>query len=246
MIRGERMSRRRSAGPSLVALSFSLAALTVVPSAHAEETESPARALFKQGRALVSEGKYAEACPKFEESLRLEVGVGTQFNLADCWEHIGKPASAQKLFLGAAASAKAAGQTDREQVLRERAAALEPRISKLVIEVLDENPKLSIKRDQLPLEAEQIGKAEAEAGRGYWRASAEGIDPGQAWDTLCAAAGGAGRARYLADRLRPTAQAGAWKAGLPHARVTLVPDTGHLVFEETPSAAHHVTDFLAE
>jgi len=48
------------------------------------------------------------------------------------------------------------------------------------------------------------------------------------------------------DRLRPTGQAEAWKALVPHARVTLVPDTGHLVFEETPSAAHHVTDFLAE
>jgi hypothetical protein len=25
-----------------------------------------------------------------------------------------------------------------------------------------------------------------------------------------------------------------------------VPATGHLVFEETPSSAHHVTDFLAD
>ncbi|MET3964773.1 MULTISPECIES: alpha/beta fold hydrolase [Bradyrhizobium] len=49
-----------------------------------------------------------------------------------------------------------------------------------------------------------------------------------------------------ADRLRPTAQADAWKAGLPDARVTLVPATGHLVFEETPSSAHYVTDFLAD
>jgi pimeloyl-ACP methyl ester carboxylesterase len=48
-----------------------------------------------------------------------------------------------------------------------------------------------------------------------------------------------------ADRLRPTAQADAWQAGIPNARVTLVPDTGHLVFEETPSAANHLTDFLA-
>lgn len=49
-----------------------------------------------------------------------------------------------------------------------------------------------------------------------------------------------------ADRLRPTAQAQAWKAGLPNARVALVPNTGHLVFEETPAAAEHVTDFLAD
>jgi hypothetical protein len=26
----------------------------------------------------------------------------------------------------------------------------------------------------------------------------------------------------------------------------LVPATGHLVFEETPSSAHHVVDFLAD
>jgi len=47
------------------------------------------------------------------------------------------------------------------------------------------------------------------------------------------------------DRLRPTAQAQAWMAGLPDARLVLVPATGHLVFEETPAAARHVTAFLA-
>ncbi|HYQ17873.1 MAG TPA: tetratricopeptide repeat protein [Polyangiaceae bacterium] len=141
-----------------LALLLSAAASLPARPAHAED-DTPARALFKQGRALASEGKYAEACPKFEESLRLEVGVGTQFNLADCWEHVGKLASAQKLFLGAAGSAKAAGQADREQVLRDRAAALEPRIPKLVVEVADTSPKLSVKRDQLPLDSDQIGKA---------------------------------------------------------------------------------------
>jgi pimeloyl-ACP methyl ester carboxylesterase len=48
------------------------------------------------------------------------------------------------------------------------------------------------------------------------------------------------------DRLRPTAQAQAWKAGLRDAHVTLVPATGHLVFEETPAASQHVTDFLTD
>ncbi|MGY3440840.1 MULTISPECIES: alpha/beta fold hydrolase [unclassified Bradyrhizobium] len=47
------------------------------------------------------------------------------------------------------------------------------------------------------------------------------------------------------DRLRPTAQAHAWIAGLADGRLVLVPATGHLVFEETPAAARHVTDFLA-
>jgi pimeloyl-ACP methyl ester carboxylesterase len=47
------------------------------------------------------------------------------------------------------------------------------------------------------------------------------------------------------DRLRPTAQGCAWMAGLPDGRLELVPATGHLVFEETPSAGQRVTDFLA-
>jgi pimeloyl-ACP methyl ester carboxylesterase len=46
------------------------------------------------------------------------------------------------------------------------------------------------------------------------------------------------------DRLRPTAQSEAWRALLPDARVKIVPATGHLVLEETPSAAGIVADFL--
>jgi len=47
------------------------------------------------------------------------------------------------------------------------------------------------------------------------------------------------------DRLRPTAQAQAWMAALPAGQLQLVPATGHLVFEETPDAGRHVSDFLA-
>jgi pimeloyl-ACP methyl ester carboxylesterase len=48
-----------------------------------------------------------------------------------------------------------------------------------------------------------------------------------------------------ADRMRPVVQAEAWKALLPDARISLVPGTGHLIFEETPSAAKTAADFLA-
>jgi tetratricopeptide (TPR) repeat protein len=180
MIRGDEMSfRLRFQVLGLAVLAGSLQS-SFVATARAQD-DSPSRVLFKEGRALASEGKYEQACPKFEAALALEVGVGTQFNLADCWEHIGRNASAQKLFLGAAASAKAAGQADREQVLRERAAALEPRISKLVIDVSDTSPRLSIKRDELPLEQEQWGKAlPIDAGEYELSAKAPGKKP---WHT---------------------------------------------------------------
>lgn len=146
----------------LASLAFVLVASLPVTAA-ADDAQpvavSPARALFKEARELASHGDYQAACPKFEQSLALESGLGTQFNLADCWEHIGRTASAQALFVGAAASAKAAGQTDREQVLRDRAAALEPRIPRLVIEVNDADPKLIVKRGDLPLDSDVYGKA---------------------------------------------------------------------------------------
>src|SRR6266545_6749182 len=83
--------------------------------------EAAARALFLEGRKLVDEGNYADACPKFEESLRLDPGTGTSFNLADCFEHVGRTASAWARFLDVAAASKAADQADRERVARARA-----------------------------------------------------------------------------------------------------------------------------
>jgi serine/threonine-protein kinase len=89
--------------------------------------------LFNEAKRLAAAGKYADACPKFEESQRLDPAIGTQFNLADCEEHIGRTASAWAAFQDVAAASKTAGQSARAQVASRRAAALEPRLSKLTI-----------------------------------------------------------------------------------------------------------------
>jgi len=175
--------------PSACALALVTCALApAVARAEDPAPVTPARQLFMDARKLTAEGKYSEACPKLEEALRLEVGVGTQFNLADCWEHIGRTASAHALFLGAAASAKAAGQTDREQVLRDRAAALEPRLSRLVIEVKGTDPKLTVKRNDLPLDADALGKAAiVDPGKYTITARAPGKKP---WEKVVEVASG--------------------------------------------------------
>lgn len=123
------------------------------------DNASKAKALFAEGRKLVQDGNYEQACGKFEESLRLNVGIGTQFNLADCWEHIGRSASAQSLFLGAAASAHAAGQTEREQVAKARADGLEPRLLHLLIDVRATDPELTIRRNAVEVKRESWGAA---------------------------------------------------------------------------------------
>src|SRR4029078_12277038 len=81
-----------------------------------------AQSLYDEGRQLMEQGKHADACPKLEASQKLDPGPGTQFHLADCYEHIGRTASAWALFLEVAGAAKAHGKTEQEQIARDRAA----------------------------------------------------------------------------------------------------------------------------
>jgi hypothetical protein len=126
----------------------SLLSLSVPTLAQASEGDvAAARALFTEARKLVAAGDYAAACSRFADSYKLDPGIGTSFNLADCEEHLGRTASAWLRFLDVAAATKAAGQLDRERVARARAAALEPRLPKLVINVPSPAPKLVVRRD---------------------------------------------------------------------------------------------------
>jgi hypothetical protein len=123
---------------SLLLRSLLPAALCLVPQVAAADPVSPAertlaRSLFEQARTLAHAGNYADACPKFEESGRLAPGIGTAFNLGDCFEHVGRPASAWSAFTDAADQARRAGQDDREAAARARAAALEPKLAKIVL-----------------------------------------------------------------------------------------------------------------
>lgn len=117
------------------------------PSAHAQSDSAAARALFAEARRLMEDERYEQACPKFEESLRLDQGMGTQFNLAHCWEKLGRSASAWALFLDVAAAARAANQPQRESAARERAMVLESKLTRLSIDVPEASPGTQVKRD---------------------------------------------------------------------------------------------------
>jgi hypothetical protein len=122
--------------------------------AQAQTESAAARALFAEGRSLMEDERYEEACPKFEESLRLDHGMGTQFNLAHCWEKVGRTASAWALFLDVAAAARAGNQPQRETAARERAKSLETKLSRLRIEISDAAPGTQVERD-----GQDVGKA---------------------------------------------------------------------------------------
>lgn len=145
--------------------SLALAALVhagALRTARADAREpAAAQALFDEAQRLASTGKYDGACPKYEESQRLDPALGTAFNLADCYEHVGRTASAWALFLEVESGAKAAGKRSRETAAHERAAALEPHLSRLTIVVPDaaRAPGLVVKRDGTTVGAGSWGEA---------------------------------------------------------------------------------------
>jgi len=95
--------------------------------------KAAAEALFEEGTKLMAEQKFDAACAKFEASSAIENGLGIKLWLADCYDRVGRTASAWGLFSEAAALAHQSGQAERERAANERAVDLERRLSKLAI-----------------------------------------------------------------------------------------------------------------
>lgn len=94
-----------------------------------------AQALFEEAGQLMDANRYQEACPKLEESRRLDPAPGTRLNLADCWEHAGLTASAYREFVAVALVSEQSGNRERAAVARSRASQLESRLVRLSLEV---------------------------------------------------------------------------------------------------------------
>jgi hypothetical protein len=118
-----------------------------------------AQTLFDQGRAEL-------ACAKLEESQRLAPALGTAFNLADCYVHIGRLATAWSMFRDVEVAAQRAGQAERARVARKRADDLQRTLPRLIVQVLEPPPGLEIQRDGKPI------------GRAQWN-TAIPVDLGQ-------------------------------------------------------------------
>lgn len=145
-------SRTASGPPSVIRAAALAIAVTLVfaeapAAAQGGDKKAIAEAAFERGRKLMDEGKPAEACPKFEESSRLDPSVGALLNLALCNEQLGRTASAWARYKEAAAMARATGQTDRMGIAEDFAQKLAPKLSRLRIEATSPALGLVIKRD---------------------------------------------------------------------------------------------------
>jgi len=136
--------------------------------AEAEPTatdRSLAQSLFDQSKVLMESGRYKEACPKLEESQRLDPSGGTLLNLALCREHEGKVATAWSDFKEALSYAHRDGREDRVRAAQEHIAALESELPWLTIDVAD-----AVDGEAVLLDGSPIGKP-------VWSAPVA-VDPG--------------------------------------------------------------------
>jgi len=126
----------------------------------APSESSVAQALFDDAKSLMKQGDYAAACPKLEESQRLDPALGTLLNLADCREKEGNVATAWSLFRDAESLAKRGGHSDAEEVAHSRVVALTAQVPRLLIKVTPGQPKrLRIVRNDVDVGAPQWGTA---------------------------------------------------------------------------------------
>jgi hypothetical protein len=109
-----------------------------------------AQQLFEEGRTLVAAGKHQEACGKFEESQRLEPATGTLLNLALCNEQRGRTASAW-LNYHDALTRMARENDPRQELARQRVAALEPLLPRLLVDVAERPAGLWVTLDGVAL-----------------------------------------------------------------------------------------------
>jgi serine/threonine-protein kinase len=173
-----------------------------------------AETLFQEAKRLMAAGKTADACPKFEESQRLDPGGGTLLNLAMCHEAMGRTASAWAEYGEVAMLAKQKARADIEKTARDRLTALEPKLARLTVDVPEASrvAGLEIKRGATSIAAPSWGVAvPVDPGEQELSATAPGFER---WTTRVPVAAGA-KQRVSVPKLVPIAVAPAASSPAP-------------------------------
>lgn len=127
-----------------------ISVLSLTSVAHADKKEK-AEALFKQGKKLMGDKKYADACAAFEESYQLDPGIGAELNVAKCYEEWGKIGRAFTAYQLAEKLAR--GDNDpRVEKIHELVVALDGQVPRLTIKLPKDSPKdLKVTLDARPI-----------------------------------------------------------------------------------------------
>jgi hypothetical protein len=154
------MKTRARAAAGLLFAAFDVTSVV----ARADDAGATARAkvLFAEGRRLLENKQYDQACPMLAESSRLAAANGPLLALAMCHEGQGKTATAWSEYNEVVTRTRLQGQPDWAARAERAAAALEPRLSRLQITLdttVAADPAVVVKRDGHVLGREGLGVA---------------------------------------------------------------------------------------
>jgi tetratricopeptide (TPR) repeat protein len=111
------------------------------------QDNAAAEALFDEGRRLKDTGDLAGAAEKFRASDRAAPSVGARLNLGDCLAQLGKHASAWASYRAAANLARANADSARAELATGRATAMEPKLTYVILDVVDPVGDLELRWD---------------------------------------------------------------------------------------------------
>jgi hypothetical protein len=150
-------SQQRTVAARARAMLAALLLLSAAPATTLGADKAGAEALFREGKALLAQGKVDEACAKLEASMQAEPAPGTLINLARCHAQQGKTATAWAEYTEVATLAKRDGDATRASGARALADELAPTLSQLTIRVAQSTPGLLIVRDGEPVASGSLG-----------------------------------------------------------------------------------------
>ena len=144
------------------------------------QTAALAEDLFRDGKKLLADKRYDEACPKFAESARIEPSSGVELALGICYEAQGKTASAWGAYSEVVVLARRDARRDREQAAMKHLAALEAKVSHATFVVPQEMTAIEgfeVRQDGTVLARAAWGHAPVDPGEHDVEARAPGYVP---------------------------------------------------------------------
>jgi len=138
------------------------------------QAKTAAEAAFRQAKDQLAAGDLDGACQSFHKSQELDPQLGTQYNLALCFEKAGRLASAWSIFSELAATDTNKG---RRNDAAKRVKTIGPRLVRVLVVLRGDTPGLKLSRSGVDITA-AIGVATpVDPGMGQVTAEAPGYRP---------------------------------------------------------------------
>jgi hypothetical protein len=131
--------------------------MVLARSAWADGNAPIAEALFREATDLFKDGKFAEACPKFAESNKLDPQRGTLANLARCHEADGKKALAWADYTQLLELSKRANDEPRAEYAQKKIDEIQPGLPRVQLAIEEGVQVKELALDGAPLGIAAVG-----------------------------------------------------------------------------------------